>query len=308
MAVPIVRPGFGTTLMEREVSDFIFERALRESAVMQLARETPLLVTGKAIPVVTGKPAAGWVSEAGRKPVSDATVGTKTMDPKKLAVVVPFSKEYLRDDTIDLEGMLRPMIAETFATAFDAACLQGTSTPFSGYIYQTSNAVEIGTSPVAEGGVYKDFVNGLSRVIDENQGYRVNGWALDDIAEPILLGAVDTTGRPLFVQDVSADGAQPVGRILGRPAMYTAKISTPIVTGTPNTGGVRAIGGDWTQAVFGVAEEISYDISTEATIVLADGTTQLHLWQENLVALLAEAEFGFLVNDAQAFVRITDNT
>ena len=121
MAVPIVKSGVGTDLLPRDVADFIFERVAQTSAVQALVPEEPLTGAGKAIPVMTGRPVAGWVSEGGRKPVSDATMSTKVMDPKKLAVIVPFSKEYLRDSRINLMNYLRPQIAEAFAIAFDAA-------------------------------------------------------------------------------------------------------------------------------------------------------------------------------------------
>lgn len=312
MTVPIVRPGFGSDLMPREISEFIFQKAYKQSVIQQAATATPLPNTGKAIPVVTGKPSAGWVSEAGRKPVSDATIGTKTMDPKKLAVVVPFSKEYLRDTRIDLLAMLRPMIAEAFATAFDAAAIKGTSTPFSGFLNQTTNAIEIGTTAQNQGGIYGDLVKALGTVVDENKSYRVSDWLVDDLAEGTILGATDTGGRPLFIPGGVTGNPQtfegPVGSMLGRRAYYSPQIATPIVAGTPNTGGVRIVGGDFSQAVYGIAEDIAYDLSDQASIVLADGTTTLHLWQNNLVALLAEAEFGFLVNDVQAFVKVTDHT
>ena len=303
MTVPIVRPGFGDAFMPREIADFIFEKALKTSAVMQLASEEPLPTTGKAIPVVTGNPAAGWVAEGGRKPVSDMTIGTKTMDPKKLAVIVPFSKEYARDPRINVINMLRPKIAEAFAKAFDAACLKGTSTPFPGYLYQTTNTVEVGTAGQANGGIYGDFVAGLSAVTDEGKSYRVNGWAVDDTAEALLLGATDTTGRPLFITNPVTEGGTPQGSIVGRPAYFSDQVATP----GPAPGGIVAYGADWTQVVFGVAEEIGYDVSNEASIVLSDNSV-LHLWQNNLSALLAEAEFGFIANDVQAGVRITNAT
>lgn len=306
MAIPIIRPGFGTDLLPRDITEQVFQTSARTSVIQQLCRSTPLPSTGKAIPVVTGKPSAGWVSEGGRKPVSDATIGAKTMDPKKLAVIVPFSKEYLRDTRIDLFGMLRPMIADAFALALDAAAIKGTSTPFPNYLYQTTNTVELGASSVATGGIYKDFVNLLGTVADEGKGYRVNAFVADTTAETTVLGSVDSSGRPLFNSNAQTDGS--VGSILGRPLYYSDQVATPIVAGTPNTGGIRVLAGDFSQAVYGIAEDIAYDISTQASIVLADGTTTLHLWQNNLVALLAEAEFGFLVNDVQAFARATDNT
>ncbi len=298
MAVPIVRTGaqgLGGSLMPREVSGFIFERAERQSAVMQLVPRESLPTTGKTIPVVTGRPSAGWVSEGGRKPVSDMTVGVKIMDPKKLAVIVPFSKEYLRDDKIGLMRMLRPKIAEAFATAFDAAALHGASTPFTTYVNQTTNEVTLGTA--TEGGYHADLTQVIAETVggeNRGKGYRHTGWAFDTVAEPTLLASYDGQGRPLLVETATNDGTIP--RLIGRRVSYFDNVGDSNVIG---------FGGDWSQARYGVAEDINYDISKEASIELADSTV-LHLWQNNLVALLAEAEYGFIVNDPQAFTRIEE--
>jgi HK97 family phage major capsid protein len=296
MAIPIVRSGVGTDLLPRDVADFIFERVEQQSAVQSLVPREPLTGSGKAIPVMTGTPVAGWVTEAGRKPVSDATLTTKNMDAKKLAVIVPFSKEYLRDSKINLMNMLRPKIAESFALAFDAACLHGTSTPFAAYVSQTTNSVELGTASAATGGFWKDLVTGIGLVQGEGQGYRHTGFAFDLDAEATLLGGVDSQGRPLLVPDTMAGAV--VGRVAGRPVAYYDTIG--------GGASIKGFGGDWRQARYGVASDIAYDISTEASIVLADGTTQLHLWQNNLVALLAEAEYGFVINSVEAFVKYAD--
>lgn len=312
MAVPIVRSGpegIGGELMPREISDFIFERAARASAVMQQAPSIPLTGRGKTIPVVTGRPTASWVDEGGRKPVSDATISTKQMDPKKIAVIVPFSKEYLRDNTINIMQMLRPQIAEAFAMAFDAAALYGTASPFTTYVNQTTNAVTLGTATT--GGYHADLVGSISQIIggaNQGKGYRHNGWAFDSVAEPELLASYDGQGRPLLVESATNDGN--VARLIGRRVSYYDNVGKPAVPDDPGTTGVDesepevlGFGGDWQQARYGVASDISYDISSQATIELADNT-RLNLWQDNLVALLAEAEYGFIVNDPQAFSRV----
>ncbi|MDP9474438.1 MAG: phage major capsid protein [Actinomycetota bacterium] len=307
MAVPIVRPTGGSDLMPREIGELVFERAARQSVMQQIARSQPLTGRGVILPVITGRPSAGWVSEAGRKPVSDMTLGTKLLEPKKLAVIVPFSKEYLRDATVDLFDMLRPQIAEAFAVAFDASTIKGTSTPFADYVYESTNIRELGTAGTGAGGIHGDLVNAIGQVADEGKSYRVDTWVLDNTAETLFLGAYDGQGRPIFLDSATDDGG-PVGRMLGRPVFYTDQAATPIVAGPPVSGGNRGFGVDSSQLAYGVSADIAYDISDQASIVLADGTTTLHLWQNNLVALLAETEIAFAMNDVQAGVILTNNT
>lgn len=299
---PIVSPARGTDLMPRKLAGFIFEDAERDSVVQQLAQRTELPGSGVAIPVMTGTPTAGWVAEGGRKPVDDATVGTRIMDPKKLAVIVPFSEEFLRNDRTNLFTMLRPKIASAFSEAFDLAALLGVATPFTRYLAETTNEVELGTRPVAEGGTYRDLVDAIRAVAASGRRRRLTGWAFADEVEATILGSVDANGRPLLTPGDGTVG----NRILGRPMGYTDALPTPDNVAGGDLDGVVGIGGDWRKAAYGVGSDISYSISTEASIELANGTV-LHLWQDNLVALRAEAEYGFVVDDVQAFVRILDN-
>ena len=105
---------------------------------------------------------------------------------------------------------------------------------------------------------------------------------------------------------VYEDTALSGGRLLRRKALYGKGISTAIVAGTPNTGGIIAYGGDWTQAIWGTVGGISYDVSTQASVTI--NGELVSLWENNLVAIRAEAEYGFLVNDTAAFVKYTNHT
>lgn len=281
-----------------------FERTRRVSVVQSLARQVPLGINGEEIPVVTSKPTAGWVAEGGKKPATKGAMSLKTMAPKKLAAIAVASAEVVRANPGNYINIYRDEIAEAFAIAFDSAALHGTSTPFGQYIDQTTKAVEIGTSNTAAGSVYADFNAGLKLLVDD--GKRLNGFALDLKAEPLLNGAVDTTGRPLFVDAVYEDTSLQGGRLLGRRALYGEGISTPIVNGTPNTGGIVAYGGDWSQAIWGTVGGITYDVSTQASVTI--NGELVSLWENNLVAIRAEAEYGFLVNDTAAFVKYTNHT
>lgn len=287
-----------------EQAERYFDKARRQSVVQSLARQVPLGINGQEIPVTTSKPVAGWVAEGGRKPATEGAVALKTISPKKIAAIAVVSAEVVRANPANYIDLFRDDIAEAFAIAFDAAALHGTATPFGQNIDQTTKVVELGTSSTANGGIYADFNAGLKLLVDD--GKELSGFALDTKAEPLLNGAVDTTGRPLFVDAVYEETALSGGRLLRRQALYGKGISTPIVTGTPNTGGIVAYGGDWSQAIWGTVGGISYDVSTESTVTINGALVSL--WENNLVAIRAEAEYGFLVNDTASFVKYTNHT
>lgn len=81
--------------------------------------------------------------------------------------------------------------------------------------------------------------------------------------------------------------------------------TSPSVTTAQTTNsdtGVRAIGGDWTQAAYGVGLDIEVRISNEASYTPDGGTTWISAFQNNLTLLLVEAYFGFVLGDENAFV------
>lgn len=289
-----------------EQSGPIFEQARRFSAVQQLVRQVPLGAKGVAIPVTTGKPTVGWVGEGGQKPASSGSMALKTIEPKKAAAIVVVSSEVVRANPGGYMDTLRPDLAEAFGIAFDRAALHdqgpdGTAGagPFPTFIDQTTKSVEIGTTTQANGGIHGDFVAGLTLLV--NDGKKLNGFALDDRLEPKFWGAVDTTGRPLYVDlpadDVAGAMARP-GSLMGRRSFMAEGIYSGAATD------IVGYAGDWSQAVWGVVGGISYRVSTEATVTIDGVLTSL--WENNLVAILAEAEYGFLVNDPESFVQYVD--
>lgn len=284
--------------LTREQAAPIFERAARSSVIQSLAPQVALGPNGTSIPVVTGKMTAGWVSEGGQKPASEGAMSLKTMDPKKIAAVAVVSAEVVRSNPGNYMNVIRDQIGEAFGRAFDAATMYGTSSPFATYLDQTTKEIVLGTATQAEGGIHKDLVDAMTLLVNDKK--RLNGFALDEISEPLLLGSVDSTGRPIYVDTPLEEtiGAVRNGRLLGRAAFIVNEVSK---TDAEN-GDIIGFAGDWTQLAYGVTSGISYKVSTEATVTI--NGQLVSLFENNLVAVLAEAEYGFLVNDPEAFVRV----
>lgn len=274
-----------------------FLAARQRSVVQQLARQVPLGIAGANVPVVTSKVTAGWVAEGGQKPVSAGGMSLKTISPKKIAAIAVVSAEVVRADPGGYMELIRGDIAEAFATAFDAAALHGTSTPFATYIDNGSSTQEFtGTAP-AFTAVYDDLNAGFSTLV--NAGKKPNGWAFDSRMEPVFNGVKDTAGRPLFLDATYTEQAGLIrqGSLLGRQAF----IGDGVFANTPKIYGYL---GDWTQAIWGSVGGITYDVSTESAVTI--NGELVSLWENNLVAVRAEAEYGFLVNDPAAFVKYTN--
>ena len=283
--------------LKPDQAEAYFAQARRNSVVQSLARKVPLGINGQEIPVVTSKATAGWVAEGGQKPASKGAIGLKTISPKKIAAIAVVSAEVVRANPGNYVELFKQDIAEAMAVAFDAAALYGTATPFgaSNYIAATTKSVEIGTTTQANGGVYGDIVAGLKLLVDDKK--KLNGFAFDSVSEPKFLGAVDLNGRPLFVDSPFEDSILTAGKLLGRNAFLGDGVGDDATD-------VLGFGGDWSQVVWGAVGGISYDVSTQATVTINGVLTSL--WENNLVAIRAEAEYGLLVNDNQAFVKYVD--
>lgn len=283
--------------LNREQSEAIFEKAAQQSVVQSLARRVPLGINGQSIPVVTGKVQAGWVAEGAQKPASKGSIALKTMDPKKLAAIAVVSAEVVRANPGGYMDLLRPQIAEAFATSFDAAAFHGTGSPFTTNLDTGSSTQEFtGTAP-AFSSVYTDLNSGLATLV--NAGKKPNGWAWDSRMEPVFNGEKDTAGRPLWLDTPATDYAGPIreGRLFGR----TSFMGDGIYADTPKIYGYL---GDWSQVAWGAVGGISYKVSTEASVTI--NGELVSLFENNLVAILAEAEYGFLVNDPASFVKFTN--
>jgi HK97 family phage major capsid protein len=280
-----------------EMSAPIFDQARKQSVVQQLARQIPLGISGQSIPYSATKPVAGWVAEAGTKPATSGSMALETMTPKKLSAIIVMSAEVARANPGNFAQVVRDDLAEAFAVAFDAATLHGTSTPFAHYIDETTKTVEIGTAAASAGSVYADLNAGLKLLVDD--GKRGTGFAFDVRAEPVLNAAVDTTGRPLFVDTPLTETNPTVrpGRVLGRPAFLG---ETVYGSGDSTVGYL----GDWSKCAWGVVGGITYKVSDTAPVTI--NGSLVSAFEKNLIAVLAEAEYGFVCHDTAAFVQYTN--
>ncbi|GGU62870.1 phage major capsid protein [Streptomyces lavendofoliae] len=310
VTAPLKLSDVNDALLPRTITGPIFEKSVERSAVMSLAQRAPLAIDANtSVPIPMDVPTADWVGSAQAKPLSSGAVGIKTMQPRKIAVLIPVAEEVAMTNAGGLFTQLQRDLPTAFARAFDMAAIhgktmKGAAGPFSDYLAMTSNSVALGTAAQAEGGVWADFVNGMGQVVDQDWDY--TGTVADHRLKPTLLLATDTTGRPILV-DTTQPGMQQAaaGTLIGEPLAYSRSVSgKQRRQSTSSDTGLRAIGGDWSQAAYGVGMDITVRISKEATYVDEEGGVH-SAFQENLVLILAEAFYGYVQGDAEAFVKFT---
>lgn len=270
-----------------DVSKEIMQKAADTSVIMQFARKVNLPGRGTAVNVINGDPEAEWVGETAAKPVSNPSIGTKILRPYKLSVIVPFSNEFRRD-VASLYDALIERLPGALGKKFDNTVIGGTSKPGDDF----DNFASIATRGI-NGDTYAALVAADGTIAAS--GGVLDGFALAPQAKTILLGAVDGSKRPLFINNV-AEGAIPM--VLGARTLVGKGLYK---SGTPNIVGVA---GDWTQAMWGAVNDVEFRYSSDATIKI-DAEHEINLFQQNMFAVICEIEVGFRA-DTNCFVKLTD--
>lgn len=302
----------GTTgvVLPKEVSSEIWSDAQEQSAIMRFANRINLPGAGITVPMVTGDPTAEWAGETDEIAVGDSTLDSRDMKGHKIGVIETFSKEFRRD----LPGIyaeLRQRLPRTLAGAFDSTAFH--SAAGTGPVNQTSfdSLVKTGvqTSPLTAASAYDDLVD-IDVAVSEAGG-SLDAYVLSPKARGVLLRAKDTDGRPLMVNDVQTDGA--ISSLLGVPAFRSGHVYLDGGAGPDDIEGnaddpanVLGIAGDWSNAFYGVVQDIEIEVSDQATI--NKGGTTLNLWQRDMFAVKVTAHLGFMIRKGREdrFVRITD--
>lgn len=268
--------------------DTVIQGIRESSAVMQLANRMVIPGSGVTMNVITGDPVPAWTVESTEKTVSEPTFANKVMQPYKLAVIVPFSDQFRRDEAALYDAIIA-RVPDALAKYFDQTVLFGTNNPGTNFDdLSDADAVDI------EADAYGGLVTAITGIA--TAGGNANGIIMSPQGNGIIMSARHNSGAgdPVFP---GYSAGQPLFGIqtLTRSAAYKAGSSAA------NTVGFV---GDWSKSYVGIVEDVKLEYSNQAT--LNDGTNTINLWQRNMFALRCEMEVGFLVADDACFKRLTD--
>lgn len=283
-AIDVNRGTTGITLPQEMRDDFITSMT-EGSAVMQLANRMTIPGAGVKMNIVTGDPVPAWTDESTEKPVSKPSFAKKTMVPYTLAVIVPFSNQFRRDLSSLYDAVIS-RIPNALGRAFDQTVLFGTAPGENFDTLASADAVAIDT------GTYDAVVGVMTSLA--TAGGSLNGFIMSPQANGVIMTARNESG------DLEFPGYAPGGNLLDVRTI-TRQHAYKAGSSAANTLGFA---GDWSQAYYGIVEDVKLEYATEAT--LNDGTNSINLFQRNMFAVRAEMEVGFVVKDDDYFKRLTD--
>lgn len=276
-----------------EQSKDIMKDVARGSSILRLSKVSTMESDTKKIPVMTEGPGAYWVGEGERIKTSKAGWIYPELKAKKLAVIIPVTKEKLNDTTISVFEELKEPIAEAFYKAIDAAAFFGTNTPFAKNIMNcittSGNKIEIETN--GAGKLDLDISDAMALV--EEDGYDVNGFAARIGVKNSLRKLRDANGNQLFVDGVNGK------ELYSQPIEFSRN-------GAWDKAKAELIGADWDKSLVGIREGIEYEILKEATL---EGTTwtddkPLSLAEQDMIAIKATMRLAYLPIKDEAFCAV----
>lgn len=279
-------------MVPEDVANDIVKDVARGSSILRMAKSEPMNGPEKKIPVMADGVGAYWVGEGQRIKTSKPQWIFPVIKAKKLAVIIPVTKEKLKDTVIDVFGELRESISEAFYTAIDSAALFGTDSPFETNIFQSAtnagNLIVRGTNKTLD----LDVSDTMALV--EAAGTDVNGFSAHYGIKNDLRKLRDANGNALYVPGTDQN------------EFYSSPIDFSRNNAWDNEK-AEIIAGDFDKCIVGIRDGIEYEILKEATLqgTLDEDGKPISLAEQDLVAIKATMRIGFLVVKDEAFAALT---
>lgn len=276
-------------LINDQVANEIIQGVAEQSTVLKMGKKLANMTSKKyKMPVLDMLPVAYWVDgDTGFKQTSKMAWKNKFIIAEELAVIIPIPEAVLEDADYDIWGEVKPRAIEALGKKIDGAALFGVDKPTSwrdGIVpgaIAAGNVVTLGADDslydkiMAEDGV-------IAKV--EDSGYFASGHMADISMRAKLRGLKDTTGQPIFKQDMQ--GA--TNYTLDGSSMDFPR------NGVFDKAQALMISGDFSQLVYSIRQDVTYKLLTEATIV--DPATKEVIYalaQQDMVALRIVMRLGW---------------
>lgn len=268
---------------EQEIIDGIVQGITQGSTILPLMRKLPNMTSGTAtMNVLDTLPVTYWVDEStnnGRKQTTKAAWKNKKIKAAELAVIVPIKKNVYSDASYDLWTQIQPLIVQDAYRMVDEAIILGENKPTEwrdGLIPSTRTAGNVADVNPTDN-TYTQISKAMTKV--EEDGYDVTailgGVSLKGAFRE---GLVDTTGQPL----------NPTSEVMQLPRAYAKN-------GAWDNEQAKFIVGDFTQAVYAIREDMTFEVFDTGVITDAEGNIVYNLLQDDMVALRFTFRLGWEV-------------
>ncbi|GAA2566266.1 phage major capsid protein [Winogradskya consettensis] len=279
------------SLIPEEVSTDMIRRATDDSATLGLFRRVPVGRAQVRFPVLSALPLAYFVNgDTGLKQTTEVNWANKYLNIEEIAAIVPVPDNVVADVDLNVWDEMMPYLVEAFYRCLDGAVFFGTNAPgtwptnIAAAATAAGNVATEGGSTTAQGGFMGD-IDKLYGLV-EDDGFDIDGFVAARGLRGKLRAARDTQGRKLDENRIS--GA--LDTLDGNRIVYPMRGMWGTASGAP-----RVFGGDWSQFVVGVRQDITMKILTEAVIQDNTGTIIYNLAQQDMTAIRLTFRVGWQV-------------
>lgn len=263
-----------------EVAGELIKQIVDQSTAFAVCKHVPMYSAKKVLPVLTDTGSAFWTGEGEKIGTSVMGFDYPELEAKKLAVIIPVTREKLADSVINVLGELQEGIADAFSRTIDSAVFFGTQTPFNNNLFDLAEAKKVEKTNKID----IDISGAMGRV--EEDDYAVTAIVTHNGMKKTFRDLRDSNGNAIVVP----------GGISGSQ-IYQTPIFVPQARAWDKAR-AEVILGDFTKAVIGTREDIQYEVLREATV------GGINLAEQDLVAIKCTMRFGFEVINAKAFSKI----
>jgi HK97 family phage major capsid protein len=282
----VFRQGLGATagdtadaLVPEPLAASIIQELPTQSAALQMMRRVNMSTKTQRLPVLDVLPFAYWVGgDTGLKQTTSMEWKNVMLIVEELATIVPIPQAYLDDADVPIWSEVQPRLAEAVGLLIDQAVLWGVNKPSTWPSDVVSAAAAAGNVTSATAGV--DFAQSVTLLGDkmDQTGYAVNGFIARPGLRWKLSGLRSSAGIPIFQENFVNPGQGPTAALYGFPL-------SAVNNGSWNSATAQLLCGDWSKAIIGLRQDMTYKMFTEGVISDDQGKVILNLMQQDAVAM-----------------------
>lgn len=256
-------------------------------------RRVPLVHGNLSIPRMDSTSAVSWVGETSTGGKTQPTFGEVNMRAKKLKAITAISNTLLNESGVNLEGWISEDLMRKTRIALDNAMLNGTGSQYQPLGLKNNSGIQsTGSSSTA---LALTTPNDMVALLEQaNVNLENVHWLLNPIGESWLRNKAFTSG-PFAWSDEMAR----TGKLRGFDFH-----SSSTVAYTPASGGASAYAdfwlGDFAEMMFGVARDITIEISREGSFT--DNGATISAFDQDLTLIRLITECDFACRQPKAFV------